>query len=92
MLIVLIFLALGIALGVLTRRRERFLKTIDRVTTWFIYLFLFLLGLTVGLNRAIIANLGRLGLQAVAIALACVAGSLLPAYFVYRFFFAKNKK
>jgi len=92
MLIVVICLTAGIALGVITRRRERLLRTIDRLTTWFIYLFLFLLGLTVGLNRAIIANFGRLGLQAVAIALACVAGSLLPAYFVYRFFYAKNQK
>lgn len=92
MIIVLLFLAAGIALGVITRHRERFLKTIDRLTTWFIYLFLFLLGLTVGLNRAIIANFGRLGLQAIAIALACVAGSLLPAYFVYRIFYVKNKE
>jgi uncharacterized membrane protein YbjE (DUF340 family) len=92
MLPVLISLAFGILLGVILRRRAKVLRTVDRLTTWFIYLFLFLLGLTVGLNRAVFANFGRLGLQAVAIAVACVAGSLLPAFFVYRFFYAPKKK
>jgi len=92
MLPVLVSLALGVLLGAVLRRREKFLRTVDRLTAWFIYLFLFLLGLTVGLNRAVIANLGPLGLQAAAIAVACVAGSLLPAFFVYRFFYVKKKK
>jgi uncharacterized membrane protein YbjE (DUF340 family) len=92
MLPVLVSLALGILLGVVLRRSEKLLRIVDRLTAWFIYLFLFLLGLTVGLNRAVIANLGSLGLQAAAIAVACVAGSLLPAFFVYRLFYVKKKQ
>jgi len=92
MLIVLFCLAAGILLGIVLRRHERFLKIIDQLTVWFIYIFLFLLGLSVGLNREIIAQFGRLGLQAVIIALACVAGSLIPAWFVYHFFYAPGKK
>ena len=92
MLLVLLCLCAGILLGIVLRRRERFLKVIDQLTVWFIYIFLFLLGLTVGLNREIIAQFGRLGMQAIIIALACVIGSLVPAWFVYHFFFARGKK
>ncbi len=92
MIVVLLCLAAGILVGALLRRRERFLKVIDQLTVWFIYIFLFLLGVSVGLNREIIAQFGRLGLKAVVIALACVIGSLVPAWFVYHFFFAREKK
>jgi len=92
MLLVLLCLCAGILLGIVLRRSERFLKVIDQLTVWFIYIFLFLLGLTVGLNREIIAQFGRLGMQAIIIALACVIGSLVPAWFVYHFFFARGKK
>ncbi len=92
MIVVLLCLAAGILVGALLRRSERFLKVIDQLTVWFIYVFLFLLGTSVGLNREIIAQFGRLGLQAIVIALACVIGSLVPAWFVYHFFFARGKK
>lgn len=92
MIVVLLCLCAGILLGIVLRRHEHFLKMIDQLTVWFIYIFLFLLGLTVGLNREIIAQFGRLGLQAVIIALACVIGSLIPAWFVYHFFYAREKK
>ncbi len=92
MIVVLLCLCAGILLGIVLQRHENFLKIIDQLTVWFIYIFLFLLGLTVGLNREIIAQFGRLGLKAVVIALACVIGSLVPAWFVYHFFFAREKK
>jgi uncharacterized membrane protein YbjE (DUF340 family) len=92
MIVVLLCLAGGILAGALLRRSERLLTIIDQLTGWFIYVFLFLLGLSVGANREIIANFGRLGLQAVIIALACVTGSLIPAWFVYRYFFRRSEK
>lgn len=92
MIVVLLCLAAGILSGTLLRRSERLLTVIDQLTIWFIYLFLFLLGLSVGLDREIIANFGRLGLQAAVIALACVIGSVVPAWFVFRFVFARGKK
>lgn len=91
MLIVILFLILGIAAGVVLRRRGQFLKTVDRMTTWFIYLFLFLLGLTVGINPEIVGNFSALGFKAIAIAAAAVTGSLIPAYFLRRLFIQKNR-
>lgn len=92
MLIVLLCLAAGIILGIWLRHHTNFLKFIDRLTIWFIYFFLFLLGLAVGLNRTVIDNLGRIGLQALVIAAAAVAGSVIPAFFLYRFFFHRMNR
>jgi uncharacterized membrane protein YbjE (DUF340 family) len=86
-----LFLIAGIAAGVVLRRREPVLKFIDRMTTWFIYLFLFLLGLTVGINPEIVRNFSALGFKAIAIAAAAVTGSLIPAYFLRRLFSQKNR-
>ncbi len=92
MLIVLLCLAIGMLLGVFLRHRENILRFIDRLTVWFIYFFLFLLGLAVGLNRTVIDNLGRIGLQALVIAAAAVAGSVIPAFFLYRFFYHRTSR
>lgn len=92
MLIVLLCLAIGMLLGVFLRHRENILRFIDRLTVWFIYFFLFLLGLAVGLNRTVIDNLGRIGLQALIIAAAAVAGSVIPAFFLYRFFYRRTSR
>jgi uncharacterized membrane protein YbjE (DUF340 family) len=89
-LYVVLFLIAGIAAGFVLRRRERFLKTVDRLTTWFIYLFLFMLGLSVGINPEIVRNFGTLGFKAIAISAAAVIGSLIPAYFLHRLWIRKD--
>ena len=57
-----------------------------------ILLLLFLLGISVGANDAIVNNLTTLGGQAFLIALAGTTGSVLAAWGVYRFFFKERRR
>lgn len=78
-----IFLIVGLMLcGVLTGYFLRKIKLnfIYRVITLLIWILLFLLGTEVGSNKMIIEGLHSLGLEALAITLAAVAGSVLGAW------------
>jgi hypothetical protein len=82
MLLVLVFLAAGIAAGLLLGRRSWLVAAADRLSALAVCLLVFLLGLAVGSNQAVIRNLGPLGLRAAALGLAGVLGSVLAARFV----------
>jgi uncharacterized membrane protein YbjE (DUF340 family) len=77
----------GIILGYLIRHKIRFIKYIDPATNLAIYLLLFLLGISVGGNRAIMDNLVSLGFNALLLALGAVAGSVGLSCLAYRMFF-----
>ncbi|SEG11878.1 MULTISPECIES: LysO family transporter [Parabacteroides] len=79
----------GIAVGFLLRKIE-FLQKIGKPISYTILLLLFLLGVSVGANDAIVSNLSTLGGQALLIALATTTGSVLAAWLVYRFFFKER--
>ena len=68
----------GIALGYLMRRRK--LGLVHPVITLLIWILLFLLGVEVGNNEAIIKGLHTIGLEALIITLAAVSGSILGAW------------
>jgi len=54
---------------------------------------LFLLGIGVGLNKTIVSNMAKIGLQAILITFGAVLGSLILAYITYTLFFIqKNEK
>lgn len=90
MLIVVLFLFSGILIGYVLQNKESIVRITERLSTWFIYLFLFLLGISVGANEEVIKNFGRLGIQAIILAFGAVLGSVISAYFVYRVFFKKS--
>ena len=48
---------------------------------------LFLLGISIGMNEMIVNNLTTLGWQAVVLAVAGTAGSVLASWFCYKLFF-----
>lgn len=75
----------GILLGYLLRGKN--LKSVPKLINVAILLLLFLLGITVGADREIMDNLGTIGKDALLIALACVAGSVLCAWVVCKYFF-----
>lgn len=81
----------GIAIGYLLRRME-LLQKIGKPISYTILLLLFLLGISVGANKAIISNLTTLGGQAFVLALAGTTGSVLAAWVVYYFFFKERRK
>lgn len=79
----------GIAIGYILRKVE-ILQKIGKLISYTILLLLFLLGISVGSNDAIVNNLATLGVQAFLIALAGTMGSVLAAWAVYHFFFKKR--
>ena len=87
MIIVLLFLIAGMFFGYLFRKRDKIIKTSDKMLTWSIYLLLFLLGVAVGSNQEIINNFDEIGVKAIILSVAGIIGSISIAYFVFRFFF-----
>ncbi|MCT4602455.1 MAG: lysine exporter LysO family protein [Marinifilum sp.] len=87
MITVLVLMTLGIAIGFFVGKFPKIIKGVDKMTTWSIYLLLFLLGIGVGLNEKIINNLHSIGLQALILTIGAVAGSLIFAYITYKLFF-----
>ena len=88
MIIVISLMVCGIILGYAFK--ERNLK-LQKLINYAIFLLLFLLGITVGANGDVMNNLDSIGLEALLITLAAIAGSVLCAWGVYRFFFMSTK-
>lgn len=81
----------GIAVGYLLRKFA-LLQKMGKPISYTILLLLFLLGISVGANEAIIDNLATLGGQALLIAVAGTAGSVLAAWGVYTLFFKERSR
>ncbi len=90
MLTVIIIMTLGILAGFLLRKHRVLFRFLDRSISYVIYLLLFLLGVSVGGNEMILRNFHLIGLKALLITAASVAGSLIAAALVYRVFFQKR--
>ncbi len=84
---VLLFLAAGVFAGYLLRSKKNVLGTAGNATTWSLYLLIFLLGISVGTNDAVVRALGRLGVQALILSAGGIVGSVLVGCFVSRIFF-----
>ncbi len=92
MLIVVGIMFLGVAIGYLLRGKMK-LGAVSKAITYAIYVLLFLLGVSVGINPQIISNLTTLGVEALIITLAALAGSVLAAWGIYHLWFkTKNGK
>lgn len=87
MITVLLLMLAGMATGFLLREKTVVLKISGKMTSIAIYILLFLLGISVGLNKLIIGHLDRIGLQALLITLGAVGGSVLVSWLLYRIFF-----
>jgi len=87
MITVLLVMLAGIIIGFFINRFPRVIKANDKLISWAIYLLLFLLGISVGLNKTIIRNLDKIGVQAVIITIGAVSGSVLTLWILYHFFF-----
>lgn len=68
----------GMCIGFLLRRKS--LSWIHSVITVLIWMLLFILGIEVGGNRSIIEGLGTIGLEALVMTIAFVAGSCVFAW------------
>lgn len=90
MFIVIGIMFMGIALGYLLRKWE-LLQNLGGPISYTIFLLLFLLGVSVGANDAIVNNLLKLGGQAFLIAVAGTIGSVLAAAVVYHYVFKERR-
>jgi uncharacterized membrane protein YbjE (DUF340 family) len=78
----------GMATGFVLRRQN--LSWIGKAITVLIWILLFLLGLEVGNNRQIIEGLATLGIEALIITLACLTGSCLLAWGLWRWLYKRK--
>lgn len=83
MLTIIIIMFCGIALGRLLRHRK--LPWLGVATNVLIWLLLFLLGIEVGNDDRIIRGIASLGLEALVIALAGVAGGAVLSLLLWRY-------
>lgn len=83
MINILLVLSAGILAGLLLIRKPGMHRLNNHLLNGSIYLMLFLLGISVGTNQEVIANLGKIGFEAVAIAVASIAGSVLLSMLLY---------
>lgn len=86
MLVVIGLMFLGVAIGYLLRGKMK-LGGVSQAITYAIYVLLFLLGVSVGINPQIISNLTTLGVEALIITLAALAGSVFAAWGIYQMWF-----
>lgn len=80
----------GMLIGYLLRNKR--LHWIHKVITVLIWLLLFLLGIDVGSNEAIIKGLHSIGLEAAVITAGAVIGSTLFAWGLWYFIYERQKK
>jgi uncharacterized membrane protein YbjE (DUF340 family) len=92
MIAILIILSSGILVGLLIVRRPKLHQINNDLLNWAIYLLLFLLGISVGTNKEVLNNLAKIGYEAIAIAVASIAGSVALSALLFKFLFKQNAK
>lgn len=88
---VIVFLTLGIVLGYLMRKKTRFLAVSNRLVSISIYALLFLLGVALGVNSDVLAQLPKLGGYAFVLAVLSIMGSVILAAVLYHKMFKKTE-
>lgn len=91
MLTVVFIMVAGIILGYFFRSKRRFAAINDKFITYAIYLLLLLLGISIGANKTIVANLPILGVKALTITIGAMLGSITLALVTYNLFFKGRK-
>ena len=89
MFIIIGIMLSGMLIGYLLRSKR--LTWIHKIITFLIWLLLFLLGIDVGDNKAIMNGLHTLGLEALTITLAAVIGSSLLAWGLWYLLYIRNR-
>jgi uncharacterized membrane protein YbjE (DUF340 family) len=85
-IIILLCIGIGMALGCWQRRNTSLLHTADRASMCMVYGLLFILGNKLGVDDSLLAQLPALGGKALVISLCCTAGSVLCLIPAGRFF------
>jgi len=81
----------GVLLGAVLQRRKRVIAAVDYLALAAVLVLVWLLGASMGANEEVTANLGTLGLHAVAIVFAAMLGSVVMVEAVHRVWFREQR-
>ena len=85
-------MAAGMLLGYFIKKQNKLSKSVDTIISWLIYLLLFVLGISVGINEVILNNINTILLKVVLLTVGAVTGSVIVSYFTYTLFFKRYEK
>jgi len=89
MLIIILFLITGISLSLSIRRISILLKMNEKILTLTIYLFIFMLAISTGLDNKIVVSLDTIGWLAFMMILGVFTAITIVFWFLYNYF-SKN--
>ena len=78
-------------MGLLVKKKIKFGSLVEKLTNTSVFLLLFYLGVSVGLNKMIVNNLHQIGLKALIISVFSILFSLICSSIIYKLFFKKKK-
>lgn len=90
MLIIVLIMLSGIAVGFLLRNRNT--KHLSSVTTVLIWLLLFLLGIEVGSNPRIVSGMQTLGVEALLLTIGGGIGTVVLSWLLWVYIYNKEEK
>lgn len=90
MLIIVLIMLSGIAVGFLLRNRNT--KHLSSVTTVLIWLLLFLLGIEVGGNPRIVSGMQTLGVEALLLTIGGSIGTVVLSWLLWVYIYNKEEK
>lgn len=85
MVLIILFSFLGIFIGYLLNQKRRFVFFVEKTTNIFIFVFIFVLGVTVGVKDDVIKNIVNIGLQSLILAVSVVSGSILATTVFFKY-------
>jgi uncharacterized membrane protein YbjE (DUF340 family) len=77
MLGIIVFFAIGILTGYLIRKRKSIAGRFALPANIFLGFLIFMMGVSLGDNPAVVANIGLLGIKALALTFGAILGSIL---------------
>jgi len=92
MIAILLILSAGIIVGLMIVKYPKLHQINNKLLNLAIYVLLFLLGISVGTNQQVIHNLDKIGVEALLLAAASIAGSVLASYLVFKLIFKQHAK
>jgi len=90
MIEILIIMAAGMVIGYLLRQKKALFAVLNHIVMAVIFLLLFVLGISVGLNDTVVGSIHMIGVKAVVLTFGAVAGSILCCRLVWGLFFAES--
>lgn len=80
----MVSLVAGIVIGFFCSLKDNWLKMVQWLTMAGLFILLAAMGAQLGSNEKVLANLERIGLQALLLASLAVLGSIIAVYIVFR--------